>query len=518
MLKSFANWMTFDAAPFLLPVLLLVLPFAGSSHAAGQGPVGVWPASARYSLAADTSLPGLVLIDLQTGSAVERLVMQNARPIAVASCPDCDFALITGGMADEGSPWNFWLLHFSGKIGELLRTNGRLGLDSARLEPLDVRTTAGKVRDGRMVVMSDDGKTAFLAASKDDAVLRVDFSKSPNAKVLIGKQKMTPFGINWDSNGALLVSMHKQFVWRMTVDGKVLAVYDTKAAGCPGTRELKPNLRAAIDDPGKKDSLFILASNPKTYDAVVWRLSVDPQGKQTCSAVAGKIGRDSGWIDAAGEAIVFSRPHHFALRPDTQPPQVVISDIDNRALRVLDLTTFATSTVMYNRDIVTADLPANQRLSRRSCADLKWPLPAAATPADVAQFCLAPPAAEGLVMPLKQAAAHCSTAGARLCEPSELLSSRVESGTRTWTAAECASCWHRKEGARCAASIENYKSPGMVHSDAAFSHSWQSGQALVVGPSEAGLGTTLCRPVEESSQAAVRCCADVTPYGGAGDE
>ncbi len=518
MSKSLASRIIFSSTFFVVCIILL-FPFSlNVSHAAGQGPVGIWPASARYSLVADTSLPGLVLIDLQTGTAVERLIMDDARPVGVASCPNCDFALITGGEADEGSKSNFWLLHFQGTVSELLRDSGKLRLDSARLEPLDLRTAAGRVRDGRMVLVSDDGKAAFVAASNDKAVLRIDFSKSPNTAALIRDKKAKPFGINWDRNGALLVSMHKQQVWRMTLDGKVLAIYDTKTAGCPGTGELKPNLRAAIDDPVNADTLFILASNPRSYDAVVWRLSIDPHGKQTCTGVAGKIGRDSGWVDASGDAIEFSRPHHFALRPDSQPPQAIITDIDNRALRVLDLTTYSTTTVMYNTDILAEALAANVRFSRRSCADLRWPVPTMASGADRHQFCVSSPPAVELELTLQQAKAHCSATGARLCEPPELLSTVLARDSRTWTAAACASCWHRKAGARCASSIDDYRSPGMVHSHKEFSHSWHSGQAFVVGPSKAGPAATLCHPIEEDSQAVVRCCADTTPFVDPADE
>src|SRR5512137_472550 len=100
----------------------------------------------------------------------------------------------------------------------------------------------------------------------------------------------------------------------------------------------------------------MFSSNPKSYDAVIWRLTVDAQGNQSCSTVAGKIGHDPGWVDASGEAIEFSRPHYFSPRPNSRPPQLVMTDIDNRALRLLNLATNTSTTLMYNRDQVVKAL------------------------------------------------------------------------------------------------------------------------------------------------------------------
>jgi|GEM_PF-3533030 len=514
MLKALAYGWFLKASAFVFSGILLFLLSSHPLYAKGQGPVGVWPASARYALVADTSLPGLVLVDLETGTATERLVLDKVRPVGVASCPNCDFVLITGGKTESGRLENFWLLHLQGTVAAMLQNKGNLGLDNARLEPLDIRTTEGKLTDGRICLVSDDGKTAFVAASQDGVLARVDFSNTPNAVALVKDRKAQPFGVNWDRNGALLVSMHKREVWRMTVDGKVLAIYDTKTAGCPGTSELRPNLRAAIDDPLNEGSLLILASNPISYDAVVWRLSVDAQGQQTCIGVAGKIGRDPGWIDASGESIEFSRPHYFSPRPERQPPQLIITDIDNRALRLLDLTTYATTTVMYNRDLVVSGLPPQERFSQASCAELEWPTTAAASGPRGRQFCIGAPQAGASELTLAQAKVHCSVAGARLCEPAELLTVGLEPGAKAWTGAECASCWQRRAGERCASTLEDYKTPGIVHSHLDFSQSWHSGQALAVGASKSGPAAALCRPVADNLKASAPCCADAAPVTG----
>lgn len=506
MSKSLASGLRWKLTVPLVSCALLMLVAVTTAHARGKGPVGIWPASERYVLVADTSLPGLVLVDLQTGAAVERIQMENARPVGVASCAECTFALIVGGRSDSGVKANVWRLHFSDTVSRLLAEHGRLGLQDARLEMLTIAVDGEKLNDGRMALVSDDGKTAFIASSDDKALVRVELAGTPTTKSLLRHRKAKPFGLNWDRDGNLLLTMHKHQVWRMATDGKILAQYDTKKAGCPGANELKPNLRAAVDDPVNAGNLLVLASNPRSYDAVVWRLSVDAEGKQSCTNAAGKIGHDSGWIDAAGEAIEFSRPHHFAALPGSQPPQLVISDIDNRGLRLLDLTTYASTSVMYDRDRVVEALPPGQRQSTASCDKLGWSTAASFAGAVT---CVKPAPREVMDVTLAQASAHCKAAGARLCEPAEILSTQSASAINAWTAAECASCWQRSERKRCVIMEQDHKTPDSVHSHKDFAHSWRSGQALVA--SVGGKAVTLCRPFDDTLKAAAFCCADETP-------
>ncbi|MEZ5572549.1 MAG: hypothetical protein R3E64_11055 [Halioglobus sp.] len=475
--------------------------------AKGQGPVGLWPVSERYALVADTSIPGLLLVDLQTGIAKERLVTPMVRPVGVATCPNCRFALLSSNKSDH------WLLHFEDTVSNLLETKGRLGLSSARIERFPIHTAGGKLMDGRMCLVSTDAQTAFVASSYDHLVARVDLSRPSNAVTLFSDKKAKPYGLNWGRNGDLLVTMHKNEIRRITTQGKLLANYDIRTAACPGVHELNPNLRAALDDPLNEGSLLVLASNPKSYDAVVWRLSIDAQGKQSCVNVAGKIGRESGWIDATGEAIEFSRPHYFVQRPDSQPPQLILSDIDNRTLRLLDISTYTTSSLMYYTDRLMNDDARPEQLSSVSCAQLNWPITSFLDASGEFQFCRKP--AAGKTLRLTDAQAQCTADGARLCTPAELMSvSGVPAGT-TWTSAECASCWQRKAGERCGIGPD-HKTSNMVHADKAFSQRWHSGQALVVTASDSLPALTVCRPVLDADRAVAACCADVFPVSAPG--
>lgn len=506
MLLTLAFQRTRNVSPRVFAVILLFLQCVSPAYAKGKGPVGIWLASDRYALVADTSLPGLVLVDLEKGIAVERLKMANVRPVGIAACPSCKFAIVSGGKSDSGLRANVWRLNFKDTISNLLAADGKLGLSDAQLEALDVRPDGRKLDDGRMCLVSDDGKTAFIASLVDQKLVRVELEPSLAAKTILHGKGVKPFGLNWDRNGHMLVTMHKQEIWRMTADGEVLAVYDTRSARCPGARELKPNLRAAVDDPVNPNSLLVLASQPRHYDAVVWRLSIDGQGRQTCESVASKIGVEPGWVDASGEAIEFSRPHFLVLRGDRTPPQLVITDIDNRALRLLDLTDYSSTSVMYDRDRLLEAMPHEKRWSETSCAQLSWT--GLDSSGDVAS-CIRQAPADALDMTLVQAGQYCRVDGARLCEPAELLSAGFAHEIAAWTAAECASCWQRSERESCIIHEQDYKSPDIFHSHKEFSQSWRSGQALVIA--SGGGASTVCRPIDEKAKAAAHCCADVLP-------
>ncbi|MEJ8569661.1 hypothetical protein [Elongatibacter sediminis] len=492
----------------ILFLALLVLVPAGNAEARGAGPVQAWPISERYVLVADKSMPGLALVDLASSRAVERLVIDGFKIVGVATCPSCDFAL-----ASSGGP-EFRIIRFRGPAGELVRETGSLDFSEATVERLVIATEDGELTDGRIVILAEGGDHAYIASSDDRAVYRTSFGEAPNAVAIISPDRHKPYGLNWGQDGNLLVSMHKRYVWRIRENGDRIGTYDLRAAGCPGLRELKPNLRATIDDPLNEGSILVLASNPKSYDAVVWRLSVDARGRQSCVNAASMIGRDSGWLDGAGEEIEFSRPHYLTLRPGIEPPQAIVTDIDNRALRLLDLTTMTSSSVMYNRDLRLLEHPPGRRTSRKSCHELGWKDAQPATNATGTPSCVSPVQPEALALNFEHARAHCESAGARLCEPGELRDAGFSADLPAWTRAACASCWMRDAGLRCEAGIETYRTPGRLHRHADFRHSWNSGQAVEVIVPSTGEAGTVCKAPDEDIAAAAPCCADsLAPRG-----
>lgn len=126
-----------------LIVLIATLPgllAPDPARAFGKGPIGLWPLSERHVLIADSSLPGVVLVDLESGTAVERLVMEAANPTCISTCPGCDFALMTGTGGE------IWRIHFTAPASRLLERTGVLGLERARVELLDLGEGASAIR------------------------------------------------------------------------------------------------------------------------------------------------------------------------------------------------------------------------------------------------------------------------------------------------------------------------------------------------------------------------------------
>lgn len=487
---------------FLVLFLLVCAIYSKPLLAFGKGPIGLWPVSERFVLLADSSLPGLVLVDLLSGVATERLIMEGANPTCVSSCPNCDFVFVTG------TGGKYWRLRFPAPLAQLLDNQGDVGLNSAVLESLSLSEGGQGVSDGRICLVTNDGLAAYVASSRNRAVFRVDLSARPVARALLKTGEHEPFGLNWGGNGHLLVTMHKDEVWRVSLKGKILAKYSMSDADCPGTVQYRPNLRAAIDDPMRSDNLIVMASNPGTYDALIWRLDLGLQTQGGCSVLAGGIGPGPGWRDGVAEDVAFSRPHYLVLRADTEPAQIIVSDIDNRALRLLNLESEVVSSVMYDRDLSVADMPAASLRSALSCTELDWQKGKRAPEASNT-FCLRPPAAHALQLSRAEAVSYCRNLGARLCEPAELRSFAATNEFEAWTIAQCASCWQRRAESTCSAVITTQKTPGS-RKTGEFSQSWHSGFAVEIGAGLAAGPATYCEAGDSLRQAAAPCCADIS--------
>lgn len=493
----------------ILVVFLIV--FFSSVQAKGQGPIGLWAATERFVVVADSSLPGIVLVDLETGTTVERLNFAaniGARTVSISSCKNCNFLFVVGKNMDDEK--TFWKIMFNASIAHLLRNNERLDFNSARiieLNPMLPIPYEQELFDPRMSLVSKDGNTAYIASSNMRAVFRIDLNGASEVmEVFLDAKSHKPYGLNWDHQGGMLVSMHKKKVWRVNFSGEVLKKYD--ASDCPGVKEGKPNLRAAIDDPYNDNSLIVLASNPLSYDGVIWRLTHNAKGRSVnCENLAGKINRDSHWIDSylGGEHVFFSRPHYFVKHPDVSKSQIILTDIDNRALRIVDLKNGATTSVLYDRDIRRSRIPQQDQYSHLSCSDIRWEQSQHIRGIRGQQVCMR--AFDGIQSSLKQAKTHCADQGARLCEPAELRQSNLFPQGVTWTAAPCASCWQRTSSDKCTAIIKTQRSAGK-HSTEGFSHSWSTGQAVEYGVNHEQGPATFCAADAELIKAHSVCCAD----------
>ena len=474
----------------------------------GEGPIGIWPASERHVLLADTSLPGLVLVDLKSGTTVERLAVPDERPIGVSSCESCNFILITGSKRENpGRRYAIWLLQLPDSTSNLLERQGKLGLSDGTLKKLQYVNTDGPLTDARINLVSPDGKYGYFATSNDRAVYRIDFSPTPTFSKLFEEHSVKPFGLNWGKDGNLLVTMHKKRIWRMTAEGELLNTHNLAEAKCPGIDRHKANLRASLDHPLQEDSLLVLASIPKSYDALIWELDYGSKPVK-CRVFTGSIGQDSGWVDGIGSDADFSRPHYMVFRPGKYPHHIIVSDIDNRALRIVDAETADTFSIMYDRDRRLREIGTGALRSLAGCEQFGWRTRNITIDSRIHTFCIQPDRTDLQQHTLLEAIGHCHALKARLCEPYELRSTGSRSSSGFWTGAPCASCWKRTAEDRCPGNIQTFKTDGLVHSDPDFRQSWNTGQGVEVYSHDARESVTQCRPNVEEHAAATLCCAD----------
>lgn len=480
----------------LIPLVCFLILNPTQSTAGGKGPIGIYAITEQHVLIADSSLPGIVLVDLDTGIAIERLVIEG-NPTCISSCPNCNFALITG---KSGSAWK---LIFKDNVHKLLKNTGSLDLEDAQLKPLDFSYPGGSKKgkiDGRICLVDDSGKNAYIAALNDHGVFHLDLSNESNISRLMKGKKRRPYGLNWDKHENILVTMHRQEIWRINSKGKRLATYNINKALCPGTRKHNPILRAAIDNPLNSNSLIILANSSVSRSSVIWRLNYYSTNQPTdCSILAGGLDKGPGWLDSNnGKSTTFSRPHYFTLLPDGTHSKIIITDIDNRSLRILDLLKNTSSSIMYDRDRRLFTIPAKNKKSTVSCQKLGQEVTHTVDAQGNKSCVSALISSSTPEFTYHEAKSHCKAQGTRLCEPAELRHTDILANKKTWTTAECASCWQGNTGEHCKPIIQTSKK----------NRSWNSGQAIEIGSTATEKKATFCSSTNNKNKASAFCCAD----------
>lgn len=484
----------------------LLSTFMSVACAKGAGPIGIWAIDEQYAVVADKSIPGLVLVDLENNSVSDEFYMPGHKLKFVASCPDCDFLFVTGGNND------FLKITLHSTVRELIATDPEQFFSEATATLLDLEYSEGfcpffcnkvNITDGRATLTSDDGSYTFLASSVDGALYRINTNDGVFGQIEAWKfPGHKPFGLNWGNEETLLVTMHKKLVFRLTRTGEIISSYDVFQHNCPGAREGKPNLRAALDAPGENAGVFVLASNPLSYDAVIWLLQTTPDGTLTCEVAAGGINRGPEWIDGVSENIYFSRPHYMIYRPATTPQEIVVSDIDNRALRLISVSDYSSESVFIGRGRRLEENPPTHTSSRLSCSELGWNVMISTNLFD-SRTCFHRDASQEL-MTYDQAFGHCEAIGARLCDIEEISQPQFESQGIFWSSTECGSCWLRDYDSSCAAEIETFRTPDSKHGDQDFQQSWNSSYALVTISQEGTSGR--CVPFNSRVQGSAVCC------------
>jgi hypothetical protein len=152
--------------------------------------------------------------------------------------------------------------------------------------------------------------------------------------------------------------------------------------------------------------------------------------KGACALVAGDVNKHEDWRDGAGAAARFSRQHQMAA---FRTNELLLTDIDNRAVRRITLADGRASTVPYDD---------GGHLYTELWGD-RFPA-AHATPVPAAARVLPEAHAKTTSATAAAAAADCAARGAALCPPAALRDDKVLGRLRrsaAWTSQSCHSCW-----------------------------------------------------------------------------
>ena len=147
-----------------------------------------------------------------------------------------------------------------------------------------------------------------------------------------------------------------------------------------------------------------------------------------CTIVAGNIHEPVGWRDGLGDDARFSRPHAVTKLDD----QLVLTDIDNHALRVVDVHRRRVASVVYDRNL----------FGRWWLEDPDPPL------LDVVPLSTTP-----IALTKSSAEIACRRRNYSLCDPTDLVNAYstnppfiLPPKAIVWTSRLCSSCWLKLPG------------------------------------------------------------------------
>lgn len=437
--------------------VLAVSVLATTAWASGIGPVGICAMGGSLVLVAEKRENAVILVDVGGGGEIARRSLDAEGgyaaddattwpdAVGVGSCETCAFAWVT---TNRGA--RLYKLGFNTTLGEDPTALRRASLRAA---------TAGTsvLVEPRMVAVERGGRRAYVAEHEAEGGGVYAFDPrhdDPVLTKLFQWPKATSVSL-WYAAGSglrLLVTgrwdrwpgLKKDRVGDPS--GAKIAIVDVRngtAVDVVDVCESYGSLRDALYDdtsrsflvlghPNRKGMVLGAVGASEFFDARLRHkrrvlrpsshgFKTPAQARPCGTIVAGDHSSGSGWTDAEapGRTSRFSRPHAMALLPGGT--HVALTDIDNRAIRVVTLAPpsrrGSTRTVLYeSRDAVLGDVgPACSRGAAANGTELVFHAMATAAAAE----------------------AHCASRGEALCD-----SDRAPNNTRSsWTAKRCASCW-----------------------------------------------------------------------------
>ena len=339
--------------------ILAALLCAGT-RATGKGPVGIYVIDDRYAAVADSNANALLIVDVLRGGVVGSRRWPSPKNdtkewyslTGVASCANCSFAYLTSNHGPA-----FWRMDLTKPLAAMARADDFADLARATLVELPCLRSLDA--DTRMVALKRDASVGFVAlkaagvaafapraihasAQRCDALdVRLVASKD----ALRGGKTFAGLALSRDDGTLYVTAENGVFSIRATGTFQKRA---EKLTGEPACGLHNAHLRETAPQNGH---LYVVG-HPSADNAgmAVYRLGTK---KGACALVAGDVNKHEDWRDGAGAAARFSRPHQMAA---FRANELLLTDIDNRAVRRITLADGRASTVPYDNNHLYTEL------------------------------------------------------------------------------------------------------------------------------------------------------------------
>ena len=347
------------STPSSMRWILAALLCAGT-RATGKGPVGIYVIDDRYAAVADSNANALLIVDVLRGGVVGSRRWPSPKNdtkewyslTGVASCANCSFAYLTSNHGPA-----FWRMDLTKPLAAMARADDFADLARATLVELPCLRSLDA--DTRMVALKRDASVGFVAlkaagvaafapraihasAQRCDALdVRLVASKD----ALRGGKTFAGLALSRDDGTLYVTAENGVFSIRATGTFQKRA---EKLTGEPACGLHNAHLRETAPQNGH---LYVVG-HPSADNAgmAVYRLGTK---KGACALVAGDVNKHEDWRDGAGAAARFSRPHQMAA---FRANELLLTDIDNRAVRRITLADGRASTVPYDNNHLYTEL------------------------------------------------------------------------------------------------------------------------------------------------------------------
>mmetsp|Transcript_12977 Transcript_12977/g.23408 ORF Transcript_12977/g.23408 Transcript_12977/m.23408 type:complete len:605 (-) Transcript_12977:222-2036(-) len=371
-------------------LILSLLPQLASA-VTGQGPRGVHPITDRYIAVADSSIDSVLIVDGNSGGAVVGHLVLHDRssddspdewlgPISLATCIECKHLFVTSNSM-------MFAIALDRPLAVMAESHDFSSLAKSSVRPYWPDGWSKKYEDDgylRMISIARDGTSAYVAHAKGgifsfDPLDPTQENRAAKHVVHIGDAD-----IGEDINGLHHTSSLKNLIITRNKYVHILKLIDEDGAnpldyGDPIAYKLTLDYHCDklydgadmtfMDTVIINQYAFVMGhpthSDDSAHNGVaIYRLTWDDDDEMwgNCEQMAGSGLKDAAWVDGSGRDARFSStPHEIAVLPSMDSHTIVVGDVDNRALRYVDVTIpvethdqtdkVRVSTIAYNEDL-----------------------------------------------------------------------------------------------------------------------------------------------------------------------